>query len=45
MNRRFPSDFVFPQKEQTGSKFESGPDRSQDTTTVRGIRQTLGAAM
>ena len=31
MNRRFPSDFFFPQKEQTGSKSEPGPDRFQDT--------------
>ena len=32
MNRRFPSDFFFPQKEQTGSKSEPEPERSQDTT-------------
>ena len=42
MNRRFPSDFFFPQKEQTGSKSEPEPDRSQDTT-LRRIRQTLAA--
>jgi len=37
MNRRFPSDFFFPQKEQAGSKPEPEPDRSQDTTRVRRI--------
>jgi len=43
MNRRFPSDFFFPQKEQTGSKSEPEPDRFQDTTPagVGRIRQTL----
>jgi len=30
MNRRFPSDLFFPQKEQTESKSEPEPDRSQD---------------
>jgi hypothetical protein len=34
MNRRFPSDFLFPQKEQAGSE-----SRSQDTTSVRCIGQ------
>jgi hypothetical protein len=43
MNRRLPSDFFFQQKEQTGSKSEPEPDRSQDTTPAcdRRIRQTL----
>ena len=43
MNRRFPSDFLLPQKEHTGSKSEPGPDRFQDTTPagLHGIRQTL----
>jgi hypothetical protein len=43
MNRRFPSDFLFLQKEQRGSKSEPGPDRFQDTTPagLRCIRQTL----
>jgi hypothetical protein len=47
MNRRFPSDFFFPQKEQTGSKSEPEPDRFQDTTPacVRRIRQTLAGVM
>jgi hypothetical protein len=43
MNRGFPSDFFFPQKEQTGSKSEPEPGRFQDTTPacVHPIRQTL----
>lgn len=43
MNRRFLSDFFFPQKEQTGSKSEPELDRSQNTTPagVQGIRRTL----
>ena len=47
MNRRFPSDFLFPQKEQTGSMSEPEPDRSQDTTPpcVRRMSQTLAGVM
>ena len=47
MNLRFPSDFFLSQKEQTGSKSELEPDRSQDTTPacVRRIRRTLAALM
>jgi hypothetical protein len=41
MNRRFPSDFFFPQKEQAGSKSEPEPDRSQDTTRVRRIGRRM----
>lgn len=41
MIRRFPSDFFFPQKEQTRSKSEPEPERSQDTTCVRCIGLTL----
>jgi hypothetical protein len=40
MNRRFPSDFFLPQKEQTGSNSEPEPDRSQNTTRVRRIGLT-----
>ena len=45
MNRRFPSDLFFPQKEQTGSKSEPEPDRSQDTTLARRIGLTLAGVM
>ena len=45
MNRRFPSDLFFPQKEQTGSKSEPEPDRSQDTTRVRRIGVTLAGVV
>ena len=45
MKRRFPSDFFFLQKEQTGSKSEPEPDRSQDTTCVRRIGLTLAGVV
>jgi hypothetical protein len=45
MNRRFPSDFFFPQKEQTGSRSEPEPDRSQDTTRPFHIGLTLAGVI
>ena len=45
MNLRFPSDLFFPQKEQTGSKSEPEPDRSQDTTCPCHIGVTLAGVM
>ena len=45
MNLRFPSDLFLPQKEQTGSKSEPEPDRSQDTTRVRCIGLTLAGVI